>query len=158
MNRKLVSFTILINLLLFVIGLIYESNGGLRYGFDEVGNVFYSNDLMSSGGDDSSILAFGMLIFLIPAIIGVILLFNRITSFVLNIVQVSTIGIFSFVLFLVNLDTSLFKSIELGDYLLLSVLVGNIFLLVSSLLQLIPELKKRIDERIEFKRLIADEN
>jgi hypothetical protein len=57
--------------------LVYEEFGGLRTGIEQDGSISYANELLSTGTDESFIVRFGLIIYLIPLFCNVFLIIKR---------------------------------------------------------------------------------
>lgn len=113
-------YSIFLYSVMVFISFIYESTGGLIIELNyESTKVFAKDVLMSSGGDDSSIVSFAMIVFIVPLIGSFISLFKRSNFKTVSILNLVAVAWFAFWLILVEMDISIFKSIILGDYLLL---------------------------------------
>ena len=128
--------TIISSLFIIVCAYIHSALGGLILGYHKDGSIWYSNELKSSGSDDSSLLLIGFYSFFISLVIYACSKNAKKYPYYLNLFFVYI------VMMLVNLDVFLIKSIKHGDnvlaILILLIHVPAFYQLVSSF----DELKK----------------
>lgn len=103
--------------LVLALAWLHQRSGGLIIGMHADGSKWYSNELLSSGGDDSAILLLGLGSFVVSLLWYGLRKTNTLYVYLANLAFVW------FVLFLVNLDVSLVGSIRHGDYVLAAMLV-----------------------------------
>lgn len=103
--------------LVLALAWLHHRAGGLIVGRHVDGSKWYSNELLSSGGDDSAILLLGLGSFVVS------LLWYGLRKTNAPYVYLANLAFVWFVLFLVNLDVSLVGSIRHGDYVLAAMLV-----------------------------------
>ena len=109
---------------------IHSALGGLILGYHKDGSIWYSNELKSSGGDDSSLLLIGFYSFFISLVIYACSKNTKKYPYYLNLFFVYI------VMALVNLDVFLINSIKHGDHvlaiLILLIHIPAFYQLVSS--------------------------
>jgi hypothetical protein len=96
---------------------IHHVLGGLILGYHKDGTVWFSNELVSSGGDDSFGIIIGFGSFLITLMIFAIKKSSAPYVYYVNLLFVY------FILFLINLDVSVIGSIQYGDDVLAALLL-----------------------------------
>jgi len=104
--------TIVSSLLIIVCAYIHGELGGLIIGYHKDGSIWYSNELKSSGGDDSSFILIGFYSFFISLVIYFLFKNAKKYFYYVNLFFVY------FVMILVDLDVPLINSIKHGDYVL----------------------------------------
>ncbi|MEM1152695.1 MAG: hypothetical protein AAGI44_01045 [Pseudomonadota bacterium] len=111
------------------------------------GKTIYSNDLVSSGGDDSALVTVGLAVFIIPLALA---LFKAgfIVAYYLSLCWLC------FWLLLVNVDVPVAQSVALGDYVLLASMV---IALVPAVCHLTSKGLGRRDRRPNLGRYAASE-
>lgn len=105
------------SILVLVLTYVHNALGGLILGYHKDGSVWFSNELVSSGGDDSFGIIIGFGSFLISLIIFAIKRSAAPYVYYINLLFVY------FILYLVNLDVSVSGSIKYGDNVLLVLLL-----------------------------------
>jgi hypothetical protein len=123
-NKKLFILVFVFSIYLFIIGIIYSKQPGFIIGHNTSGDRYYSTEIMSSGGDDFYIFQLNTILniniaTLSSLFMGLNIVFKKalhklfiILFFFLWILELA-------IIFLINLDISLIRSILYGDYLLL---------------------------------------
>jgi len=111
------AITIASSMCILALAYLHSTLGGLILGINNDGSKWFSNELLSSGGDDSDILLLGFYSFVLTLIFYLIKKTETPYVYYVNILFVY------FILFLVNLDVSIIGSIQYGDYVLLLILI-----------------------------------
>ena len=99
-------------------GYIHNITGGLIICENKDGKHSFSNELKSSGGDDSGILLLGLFSFVFSFLWYFLKKTKKKTVYYMNLLFCY------FVLFLVNLDVSVIGSIQSGDHILFFILIS----------------------------------
>jgi hypothetical protein len=118
--------------IMVMVAVMYQKYGGLRIGRDADGTYWYSNELYSSGSDDSLLIQVALLIFLLPLVGFIVTIITHSISRIPAILSLCSLCWYVFWLILVNFDVSILQSIRLQDYLLLSTLITSSLLLSTS--------------------------
>lgn len=107
------------------VGIAYPEGRGLILDALPSGELLFSSALQSSGSNDAFILRIGFVAFSASAVIGVAAFWQRWAASALKWVHLANVAFLLFVLWLVNLDVSVVRSIRLGDaHLLVGILLG----------------------------------
>ena len=105
--------TIASSICILALAYLHDVLGGLIIGTNKDGSKWFSNELLSSGGDDSDILLLGFSSFIVTLVFYIVKNTDAPYVYYINLLFVYLI------LFLVNMDVSIIGSIEHGDYVLL---------------------------------------
>ena len=131
--------TIVISICILALAYLHSALGGLIIAVNKDGSKWFSNELMSSGGDDSDILLLGLLSFILTL---VFYLFKKTET--PHVYYINLLFVY-FTLFLVNLDVSIIGSIQYGDYVLLIVLL---LMHIPLIYQLTKHLKRTLNNAV----------
>lgn len=108
------------SLALVVLGEVYEDSGGLIIDVGPSGERIRTTDLQSSGANDAFLVGAGFGTFVVSAGAALLALLGVLTARWLRRIYLGNVALLAFLAFLVNLDTSIVRSIRLGDGLLLA--------------------------------------
>lgn len=107
------------------IGIAYPEARGLILDALPSRELVSSSALQSSGSNDAFIVRIGFVAFSASAVIGLAAFWHRWAASALKWVHLANVALLLFVLWLVNLDVSVVRSIRLGDaHLLGGILLG----------------------------------
>ncbi len=106
------------SLIVAVVGYKYLHSDGLIISVD-YGTKVYSNSLQSSGGNDGFLVSLGFISFAFSFILSLVAQLKKISDKNAKLFYMLNFAFFLLIIFLVNLDVSVVKSIVFGDYLLL---------------------------------------
>lgn len=105
------------SLIAVVVGYKYLHSEGLIISTD-YGTYFYSNALQSSGGNDGFLVSLGFMSFVFSFMFSLAAQLKKVSNQKVKFLYLINFSFFLFIIFLVNLDVSIARSIALGDYLL----------------------------------------
>ncbi|HSN93242.1 MAG TPA: hypothetical protein VLS93_18575 [Anaeromyxobacteraceae bacterium] len=114
------------SLALVVLGQIYSRSDGLFIDVLPSGEVVRSNALQSSGSNDAFLVGAGFGTFVVSAGAAFLALVGILPARWLRWIYLGNVAVLAFLVFLVNLDTSIVRSIRLGDFLLLGGLLAAV--------------------------------
>lgn len=126
--------TLLLVTLQFTFSFIYEQFGGLMVYVGERHVIMYANELLSSGGESTSLLELSTFPYFIPVILyGHSVLTKK--EYLRSLVILGLCLIFNwFVVFLVSLDASIVYSVIQGDLLLFGMMLNSMAILLTFLI------------------------
>ncbi len=102
------------------IGWLYSEERGLILDVAASGEKIYSSSLQSSGSDDAFLVRIGFASFTVSALVALLATWRAGAARALGWVYVANVAFLAFVMWLVNLDVAVLRSIRLGDHLLLA--------------------------------------
>ena len=110
--------TLLSSLAAVVIGGVYSEQRGLILGVTAAGEAIYSSSLQSSGADDAFLVRIAFASFIISAAGSLLAYWRARAADALKWVYGANVAFLVFVMWLVNLDVPVFRSVRHGDHLL----------------------------------------
>lgn len=127
------AITLLCSLTAVVIGGVYSEQRGLVIDVTAAGEAIYSSSLQSSGADDAFLVRIGFASFIVSAAGSLLAYWRARAAGALKWVYGANVAFLVFVMWLVNLDVPVFRSVRHGDHLLAAgwVIVAIPFLLLS---------------------------
>jgi hypothetical protein len=108
------------SLALVALGQAYSRSEGLVVDVSPSGERIHSNTLQGSGANDAFLVGAGFGTFALSAGAAFLALLGMLPARWLKRIYGANVAFLAFVAFLVNLDTSIVRSIRLGDHLLLA--------------------------------------
>jgi hypothetical protein len=108
------------SLALVVLGQVYARSEGLIVDVRPSGELVHSSDLQSSGSSDGFLVGAGFGTFALSVGAAFLALLGILPARWMKRVYAANLALLAFLAFLVNLDTSIVRSIRLGDHLLLA--------------------------------------
>ena len=102
------------------VGYFYSEEHGLIIDVDKRGEKVYSSSLLSSGSNDAFIVRLGFVSFIVSATVALVALVRRRAVRTLKWIYAANVAFLVFVMWSVNLDVPVLRSIQLGDHLLLA--------------------------------------
>ena len=114
------------SLALVALGQIYSRSEGLIVDVRPSGELVRSSDLRSSGSNDAFLVGAGFGTFALSLGAAFLALLGMLPARWLKWIYAANVALLAFIAFLVNLDTSIVRSIRLGDHLLLAGLLAAV--------------------------------